>query len=122
MGLGEAVFDTNILIDFLNQVPAAEAELLLYERRYISHVTWIEVMVGVDPTDEPRTRKFLETFQVLQITDQVAELAVKIRRLRRLKLPDSIIQATALVENLSLVTRNTRDFEAGVMVRIPYTL
>jgi predicted nucleic acid-binding protein len=122
MGLGEAVFDTNILIDFLNQVPAAAAELLRYEKRYISQVTWIEVMVGVKPADESGTRRFLDTFHLLRITDEVAERAVAIRQQRRLKLPDAIILATAMAEGLLLVTRNPKDFADEAMIRIPYKL
>jgi predicted nucleic acid-binding protein len=53
----------------------------------------------------------------------VAEEAVRIRRQRRLKLPDAIILATARVHGLVLVTRNTKDFDpADPAIRIPYAL
>ncbi len=34
----------------------------------------------------------------------------EIRKTNRIKLPDAIIYATALVNNLTLITRNTSDF------------
>lgn len=42
----KALFDTNILIDYLNGIAAAKKELDLYESRAISIVTWMEVMSG----------------------------------------------------------------------------
>jgi len=39
----KAVFDTNILIDFLNGHDFASQELSLYEERIISIITYIEI-------------------------------------------------------------------------------
>jgi predicted nucleic acid-binding protein len=117
------LFDTNILIDFLNRVPEARKELALYERRAISIIAWMEVMTGVDAESEDRTRRFLSNFDVMPIDESVAELAVTIRRHRKLKLPDAIIQATASVNSMLLVTRNEKDFSFDMPgVRIPYRL
>ncbi len=42
----KAVFDTNILIDYLNGFKQAKKELSLYEEKLISVITRIEVMTG----------------------------------------------------------------------------
>ena len=42
----KALFGTNILIDYLNAVPEARAELSLYAEKAVSIITWMEVMVG----------------------------------------------------------------------------
>ena len=120
MGIDGAIFDTNILIDFLNTVPAARTEFNRYQRQFISHVTWIEVMAGATAEDEAFLRKFLSTFEILRLTDEIAEEAFLLRRQRRLKLPDAIMLGTAIHRGVVLVTRNTRDFERGDGVRIPY--
>lgn len=68
-------------------------------------------------------RMLLSRFEVLPLTTEVAEVAARIRRERRLKLPDAVILATARHHGLALVTRNTKDFlpgEPGIV--IPYTL
>ena len=53
-----AVFDTNIVIDALNGVPEADVEYSRYERVLISHITWMEVLVGAQGDDsELRDRK-----------------------------------------------------------------
>jgi predicted nucleic acid-binding protein len=117
----KAVFDTNILIDFLHSHPAARRELSLYEERAISVVTWMEVLVGA--ADEDVSRDFLSRFELLGVSDAVAEMAVKLRRVHRMKLPDAIIWATAKTQAALLVTRNTKDFpldDPGV--RVPYSL
>jgi predicted nucleic acid-binding protein len=117
----KALFDTNILIDYLNGIPAAKKELDLYESHAVSIVTWMEVMSGGDAALADVTRAFLNRFSSIPIGDEIAERAVKLRREHRLKLPDAIILATSLETGLLLVTRNTRDF-GGKMpgIRHPY--
>lgn len=118
-----ALFDSNILIDYLNGVAAAKAELARYETPAISAITWIEVLVGASPGAEPATRGFLSNFERIGISDAISEKAVAIRRTMRLRIPDAIILATAKVENLLLVTRNSKDFGAASPgIRIPYRL
>jgi predicted nucleic acid-binding protein len=119
----KALFDTNILIDYLNAVPEAREELGRYSGKAISVVTWMEVMVGAVPDLQAVTRQFLHAFDVIGIEERVAEQAVELRRGFRIKLPDAIIWATAQIHGLLLVTRNTRDFPADDPgVRVPYTV
>ena len=116
-----ALFDTNILIDFLNGVAAARTEFGRYQRPAISVIAWIEVMACAQPETEPQTRRFLASFERLGVTDPVGERAVELRRAMKLRLPDAIILATAQVENLVLVTRNTKDFRSSQPgIRVPY--
>lgn len=118
-----ALFDTNILIDYLNGVDQAKAELDRYGDKAISLVTWMEVMVGATPERETMTRRFLNGFDNLPIDEQVSNLAVALRKKHHIKLPDAIVWATAQVDKRILVTRNTKDFaldEPGV--RIPYQI
>src|SRR5206468_3447405 len=76
----KALFDTNILVDYLNAVPQARIELQRYSEKAVSIVTWMEVMVGVDPDLEAATRRFLSDFKILAVDEQVAERAVSLRR------------------------------------------
>jgi predicted nucleic acid-binding protein len=119
----DAVFDSNILIDYLNGIPEAKLELERYSQKSISVMTWIEVMAGTDSSDEQQTRYALQAYQLLPMTSAIAERAFILRRDCKLKLPDAIILATAQVAGLSFVTRNTKDFSAAdPQVRIPYQI
>ena len=52
----KALFDTNILVDYLNAVPEARTELQRYTEKAVSIITWMEVMVGADAQFPERLR------------------------------------------------------------------
>lgn len=119
----KVLFDTNILIDYLNGIEQAKSELARYSDKAISLITKMEVLVGATPETENSIRGFLNEFSSLDIDDQVSDLAVRIRKQHKIKLPDAIVWATALTHNRLLITRNTKDFppnQAGVY--LPYQI
>ncbi len=120
----KAVFDTNILVDYLNGVSEAADEFQRYDTRLISQVSWMEVLVGCRSNEEERlVRAFLDTFEVVSIDGMVAESAVMLRRASRMRLPDAIVYATAKTRQTLLVTRDKRDFPVDAPdVRVPYEL
>jgi predicted nucleic acid-binding protein len=120
----DAALDTNILVDYLAGHEVARAEFRRYERRVVSIVTYIEVLVGCRGEDEERAaRTVLAACEVLGTLPPIVERAILIRRQRRLKLPDSLILATAQQTGCLLVTRNRKDFPAGdPAIRVPYQL
>ena len=118
-----ALFDTNILVDHLNAIPQARAEIDRFESRAISIITWMEVMVGADVGLVEATQRFLDGFEVIALDDAIAGRAVDLRRAHRIKLPDAVIWATAQAAGRLLITRNTKDFppdDPGI--REPYML
>jgi hypothetical protein len=119
----KALFDTNVLIDFLGGVPEARAEIGRYEDIAISIVTWMEVMIGAPDDAKVSTRDFLARFDSIGLDQKIAEAAVALRRAHRMKLPDAIIWASAREHGRLLVTRNVKDFPSGDPgVRAPYVL
>ncbi|MEI8285504.1 MAG: PIN domain-containing protein, partial [bacterium] len=92
----KAVFDTNILIDYLNGIEDAKIELAKYSIRQISVISLIEVMVGATKAvEENAIRSFLGTFEILELSAEIASQAIAIRKQYRLKIPDAIVYATA---------------------------
>jgi len=71
----KVLFDTNILIDYLSGIATAQTEIDSCLDRAISIVTWMEVMAGATPGEEPRIRAFLATFRSLPLTPEIAELS-----------------------------------------------
>lgn len=118
----KAVFDTNILIDYLIGKDEARNELNLYDDKLISIITWIELMIGANSEDEMKLLdNYLKGFDVINLKDDIAAKSVEIKKLNRLKLPDAIIYATAKQNGCILVTRNTKDFDpSSPDIREPY--
>lgn len=118
----KALFDTNVLIDYLNGRLEAQSEIDRHRQRLISVVTWMEVLAGArSDAEEDVIELFLRDFTLVELSRPIARAAVALRRTRRVRLPDAIIWATAQHESALLVTRNTKDFpptEPGV--RMPY--
>lgn len=61
--------------------------------------------------DESKLKELPGCFSELPVTSDVVDRAVAIRKERRMKAPDAIIAAGALVMNARLATRNTADFK-----------
>ncbi|CAN5778088.1 hypothetical protein BH24BAC1_BH24BAC1_01530 [soil metagenome] len=55
--------------------------------------------------------EFVGQLQVIPLTEQIADQTIQIKKKIKIKLPDAIIAATALVYSLTLVTRNIGDFK-----------
>ena len=119
-------FDANILIDALAGFEPARSEIRravqISSRPWISRMVWIEVMSkGTEPALRKATT-LLSGFGIDEVDAEIAARAALLRRERpRLKSPDAIILATALIRGRVLVTRNTRDFPATLPgIRVPY--
>ena len=118
----KAVIDSDVLIDFLQGLDAAAAEIELYDDLCYSVVSWMEVMAGAESDAERLAADTLfDSMRRVELSADIARRAVELRRELRLKLPDAIVLATADREGCILVTRNAKDFKAGdPRVRVPY--
>ena len=119
-----ALFDSNIVIDYLNGIPQAAKELAQYKYAYISPITWVEAQVKSPPGLEDATRQAIDAnFERIELGEATLLESLALRRTHRLKLPDAMIWASARVNGWQLVTRNTKDFSpewAGI--RLPYVI
>lgn len=119
------LLDSVILIDHFNGIEPATAFLREQgDECALSAITRAEVLVGFDTKNETLALELLNLFPTLPVTAETADAAAVLRRTQRLKLPDAFQAAVALHNNLTLVTRNTRDFQSGSEpeVLIPYRL
>ncbi len=82
-----ALFDTNILIDYLNAVPRARAERSRYESKSISIISWVEVIVGAPANAADEMRAYLGSFDLIDLDRRIAKLAVGLRKAHRIELP-----------------------------------
>lgn len=119
------LLDSVIVIDHLNNVQAATNFLQMYGAdSALSVITRAEVLAGFDDDSTALALRLLDSFPTLPVTIEIADDAGRLRHGLRWKLPDAIQAAIARANNLTLVTRNTRDFQPGgdPQVLIPYRL
>lgn len=122
------LIDTNVLIhalsgntqaSILSRIDAAIAN----QARY-SVVTRMELLGWNGHTADSRreTEALLAQLMEITLTPTIVALVIDIRSTITIKLPDAIIAASAMAENLHLMTCNTDDFKriAGLVVIDPF--
>ena len=91
----------------------------------ISVITKIEVL-GFNAADVHYKTlvDFVDDAVVFDLTEQIVDITIQIRKKYKTKLPDAIIAATAMAYNLKLISRNHSDFKniGGLEVIDPYNL
>ena len=123
------LLDTNTVIYFLQQQFSPEAalfvdELLITSKPCFSVITEIELLCWKTASDEDINliRSFINDSTVIELERSIKYNTVDIRKIHNIKLPDAIIAATALVYNLTLITRNVSDFKniIGLKLKNPW--
>jgi len=119
------ILDTNIIIYYLKgQMPSNTAifieKKLFLENPNLSVITEIELLGWEKASDGQIEvlRDFIKNSNVLELDENVKNKAIEIKRNYKIKLPDAVIAATALVYDLELITRNVKDFESIVELKI----
>ncbi len=107
------VLDTNILI--YASKPGGEQLQPWLENPdvVISVVSRIEVLgyPGISEVEFTALEGALMSLPEIGLTEAVVKRAISIRQQRKMGLADAVIAATALVQKMPLVTRNTQDFK-----------
>jgi predicted nucleic acid-binding protein len=107
------LLDTNIVIDGCKPGGGWLSPWTDHPNAAIAGVTRVEALgfTGIGTTEEIALRTYLGRCPHLPLDDEVIERAISLRQKKRMKLGDVIIAATALEYGLTLVTRNTSDFD-----------
>jgi len=109
------LIDTNIIIYYFNGLTDDEAiHAILADSFKISIITKIEFLgwgqFAANVELHTKAREFISHATVLDLKQAITEQAILLRQQFKTKTPDAIIGATALVNDLTVVTNNTFDF------------
>ena len=112
------LIDSNAVIDFLGgRLPESGKQWMLHIVPEISIITCIEILSKKElaATELARYHSFINASYVYsELKSAIAEETINLRKNYSIKIPDAIIAATAIVHQLTLITRNEKDF-----VKIP---
>ena len=106
------LLDSNVIIYAAQAEHQFLRDLIARHSPYVSAVSYLEVL-GYHRL-KTHDRKYFELFfdaaEVLEISQKIVIKVVELRQIQKMSLGDSLIAATALINDLILVTRNTEDF------------
>lgn len=113
------IVDTDILIDYSRGSEKAKKKLIELEAKYqlaISVITQLELIVGCNNKNDLLSLQiFLADFHIIQLTDATSRKAVELFEEYRLShgvlIPDMLIAATAITLDLTLCSKNKKDFQ-----------
>jgi predicted nucleic acid-binding protein len=127
--MGQYLIDNNVISNYFSELFTDKAMTFIAEVvdqiPNISIITEIEALSWVSPDIRKYQviSEFIKDAKVLGLNAAIVSKCVEIRRNKKIKLPDAIISATAIVNNLTLLTSD-RDFDhiQGLRVLNPFNL
>ena len=107
------LIDTNIIIYLTKKKLKISDFVKSGSSLYISSISYMETLgySFQNQFEEKEVNEFCESFERIFLTKEIEKQTILIRKSNKIKLPDAIIAATALVNNLILVTHNYNDFK-----------
>ena len=121
------LFDTNVWIDAIaGRLPADTFLKFVVQAEWVGYsaITRLELFGFPDLTkpEEEKLAELLKHFVEVGVDSSTVDKTITIRKATRIKVPDAIIAATAIIKECSLITRNTEDFKgiSGLNIINPY--
>ncbi|CAN5813542.1 hypothetical protein BH24BAC1_BH24BAC1_09080 [soil metagenome] len=123
MGQPNFLIDTNAVIDYLGGKLPPERMTFMNDVvnavPNVSVITKIEVLgYNTEPEAYQLLTDFMQASVVLNLNEAIVNRTIALRKEYKIKIADSIIAATALVNELVLISRNTADFKKIVGLQV----
>jgi predicted nucleic acid-binding protein len=111
------LLDTNFIINYFKGIfkgdAAKLADSIINNTTFISVITRMELLSwkSIKAKEEEIIQEFISDSTVFSLEESIITKAILLRRTNKIKLPDAIIAATAIVHNMQLITHNLKDFK-----------
>ncbi len=110
------LIDTNIIIYFFNGITNDDSLMDILRASFnISIITKIEFLswhkLLEDEELNKKAKEFISNATIYELDEVVANQTVENRQKYKIKTPDAIIGATAIVHGFEIVTNNADDFK-----------
>lgn len=118
------LLDSNIIIYAAQPEHEELRRLIASQPSSVSAITVVEVLGyhRLSETERTHFEQFFDVSHILSVSDLVISEAVRLRQQKKMKLGDALIGATAITNDLMLVTRNVDDFDwiEGLRILNPF--
>lgn len=118
------LLDSNIIIYAAQPEHEELRRLIASQPSSVSAITVVEVLGyhRLSETERTHFEQFFDVSHILSVSDLVISEAVRLRQQKKMKLGDALIGATAITNDLMLVTRNVNDFDwiEGLRILNPF--
>ena len=110
------IIDSNVIVNYTSEKYSKKAMSFLAdmidEIPNISVITKIEVLSWHSDIiqEEENMKLFINSLRLISLSDSIVEKCIEIRRNHKIKTPDAIIAATAIVNDFTLLTSDS-DFD-----------
>ena len=109
------LLDTNVILNFLRKTSDNFdlSSLLSQHECFTSIIVKLELLKypNITPDEENAINEFLRLIPIISLSQSIESETITLSRSTKLKLPDAIIGATAIVYGAEVVTRDSNFFE-----------
>lgn len=117
------LLDTNVIIYHMDGLLSSKAQTIINNmltvNLHLSIITKIELLGFKFTSEEQKasTQIFVDNVNWILLNHAIADEAIALRQDYKIKTPDAIIAATAIINDYTLVSNNDKDFKKIVSLK-----
>jgi hypothetical protein len=113
MSGNKGLLDSNVIIDASKGIVSTQEIVNDYDYLYTSIISYVETL-GYNYSDNEEKEivtQILNSVEIVDLNKNIADIAVDYRKIKKIKLPDALVLATAKYLNADLLTSDVSDFQ-----------
>jgi predicted nucleic acid-binding protein len=113
MSGNKGLLDSNIIIDASKGIISIQEITEDYDFLYASLISYVETL-GYNFADNEEVKiveQILNSIEIVDLTKEIADIAIEYRKMKKIKLPDALVLATSKYLKADLITSDIMDFQ-----------